>query len=110
MRLPATEGSPASVTAGRIPETARARSSSAVSLRATAVTGAPASASPVAIPRPRPRLAPTTIVVLSDRLVVDAMTGSPLAYWSTGGGEGGLPLADRVLRNGVGEPVSPDES
>jgi hypothetical protein len=42
----------------------------AESARDTATTGAPTSAKAVAIPWPRPRLAPTTIVVLLDRLLI----------------------------------------
>ena len=43
-----------------------ARPSRPGSVRATAITGTPLSARAVAIPRPRPRLAPTTIVVVSE--------------------------------------------
>ena len=53
-----------------MPPVPPASSASAVAVRATAITGAPACAKAVAMPRPRPRLAPTTIVVLSDSLFV----------------------------------------
>src|SRR5207237_10217253 len=87
-----------------------AGSAHAAAVRDTATTGAPAAAKAVAMPRPRPRLAPTTIVVVSDRSLV-GMVVAPLrgSVRSVGGGEGGLRLADRGLGHGVRELVAPDQ-
>src|SRR3954447_20315233 len=87
-----------------------ASSASGAAVRAMATTGAPAAAKAVAMPRPRPRLAPTTIVVVSDRSLV-GMVVAPLrgSVGSVGGGEAGLRLADRGLGHGVRELVAADQ-
>jgi hypothetical protein len=62
-------------------------------VRDTAMTGAPASARAVAIPRPRPRLAPTTIVVLSDKALMIVL----FLVVAVVGGRAGVVGADLTL-------------
>src|ERR1700733_14761728 len=103
-RAAATVGSVASATSERMVGCVRTTSASAPALRASAITGAPASAMAVAIPRPSPRLAPTTIVVRSDRTGLGVMVLS-----STGWGWAGLALAGRGLGDLVRDLASADE-
>src|SRR5262249_30531124 len=70
----ATAGSVASALVARM-RPPLALTSSALSLRDNAYTSAPASTSASAIPRPKPRLAPTTIAVWPDSLLIAPLLG-----------------------------------